>query len=70
MADNRHQRQSPPIANYSSALARAIEWLGNGYLLAKPINAAPRPGIRAMAHISKSPGGQSVRTATPTPSDS
>jgi hypothetical protein len=70
MADSRHQKQSLPIANYSSAVARAIEWLGNGYLLAKPINAAPRPAARAMTGISKSTGGQSVRTAMPTPSDS
>jgi hypothetical protein len=46
MADNRHQRQSPPMANYSSAVARAIEWLGDSYLLARPINAAPRPATR------------------------
>jgi hypothetical protein len=35
-------------ANYNSAIARAVEWLGDRYLLAKPINAAPtgfrRPG--------------------------
>jgi hypothetical protein len=35
-------------ANYSPAIARAVEWLGDRYLLAKPINAAPtgfrRPG--------------------------
>jgi len=30
-----------PMANYSSAIARAVEWLGDRYLLAKPINAAP-----------------------------
>jgi hypothetical protein len=70
MTDNRHQRQSLPIANYSSAVARAIEWLGDSYLLAKPINAAPRPATRAMARISKSPGGRSVLTAVPTQSDS
>jgi hypothetical protein len=61
MADNRHQRHSLPIANYSSAVARAIEWLGDGYLLAKPINAAPRSATRTMAHVSKSPDGRSVR---------
>jgi hypothetical protein len=38
-------------ANYNSAVARAVEWLGDRYLLAKPINAAPtgfrRPGTLA-----------------------
>ena len=27
--------------NYSAAIARAVEWLGDRYLLAKPIKAAP-----------------------------
>jgi hypothetical protein len=33
--------QSLPVANYSPAIATAVEWLGDRYLLAKPINAAP-----------------------------
>jgi hypothetical protein len=43
----------PPFAaaNYNSAIAKAVEWLGDRYLLAKPINAAPtgfrRPGPSA-----------------------
>ena len=42
MADNaNHSLKSLPAANYSSALARAVAWLGDRYLLAKPINAAP-----------------------------
>ena len=28
-----------PASNYGSAVARALEWLGDRYLLAKPINA-------------------------------
>jgi hypothetical protein len=32
--------KSLPVANYNSAVARAVAWLGNRYLLAKPINAA------------------------------
>jgi hypothetical protein len=32
--------QSLPVANYSSAIATAVQWLGDRYLLAKPINAA------------------------------
>ena len=40
-----HPLQSLPVANYRSALARAVEWLGDRYLLAKPINSAHRPGV-------------------------
>jgi hypothetical protein len=36
-----HQRL--PVSNYGSAVARALEWLGDRYLLAKPINAGMRP---------------------------
>ena len=31
---------SLPVAYYSPAIARAVEWLGDRYLIAKPINAA------------------------------
>jgi hypothetical protein len=41
----KHALQSWPAANYQSALARALEWLGDRYLLAKPINSAHRSGI-------------------------
>jgi hypothetical protein len=33
---------SPAPANYNSAIARAVEWLGDRYLLATPINAPMR----------------------------
>jgi hypothetical protein len=36
-----HRPDSLPTANYSSAVARAVAWLGDRYLLAKPINASP-----------------------------
>jgi len=39
--DLTHQRL--PVSNYGSAIARALEWLGDRYLLAKPINAGMRP---------------------------
>ena len=42
---------SLPVANYSHAIARAVEWLGDRYLLAKPINAASSRGSRAVAHL-------------------
>ena len=42
MTDKDNPRlKSLPVANYNSAVARAVAWLGNRYLLAKPINAAP-----------------------------
>ncbi len=37
---------TPPEANYNSAIARAVEWLGDRYLLAKPINAGRSHGAR------------------------
>jgi len=48
-----HQRQSLPVANYSSAIARAVEWLGDRYLLAKPINSAQSriAGDRALFNV-------------------
>jgi hypothetical protein len=39
MPDNQNRtRQALPVSNYDSAVARALEWLGDRYLLAKPIN--------------------------------
>lgn len=38
--DSTHLRL--PVSNYGSAVARALEWLGDRYLLAKPINASTR----------------------------
>jgi len=35
-----HQMPALPVANYTSAIAKAVEWLGDRYLLAKPITAA------------------------------
>jgi hypothetical protein len=40
--------QAPAAATYDSAIAKAVEWLGDRYLLAKPIKAAPR-GERPVA---------------------
>jgi len=33
--------QSPYAYDYGAAIAKAVEWLGDRYLLAKPINATP-----------------------------
>jgi hypothetical protein len=40
-----HPRKSLPVANYSSALAKAVEWLGDRYVLAIPISSAHRSGV-------------------------
>jgi hypothetical protein len=40
MANKPTHRFTLPVANYSSAISRAVEWLGDRYLLAKPIKAA------------------------------
>jgi hypothetical protein len=34
------ERAQSWVVDYSAARARAIEWLGDRYLLAKPVNAA------------------------------
>jgi hypothetical protein len=39
--------ESLPVANYKSALARAVAWLGDRYLLAKPINSEYRSKFSA-----------------------
>jgi hypothetical protein len=51
MADRQNHSLKPlPMANYSSAIARALEWLGDRYLLAKPVKAAPsRVAVAPMA---------------------
>jgi len=44
MTDKQVQTSPPPPASsYDHALARAVEWLGDRYLLAKPINAHTFP---------------------------
>jgi hypothetical protein len=53
MADRQNHSLNPlPTANYSSAIARAVEWLGDRYLLAKPINAAPSGVTPTVARVS------------------
>jgi hypothetical protein len=56
MANKRnHTPQSLPVANYSSAIAKAVEWLGDRYLLAQPINAVPSRESEQVAHPSPNP---------------
>jgi hypothetical protein len=45
-----HSLKLLPMANYSSAIARAVEWLGDRYLLAKPINAVPEQSMKSGRH--------------------
>ena len=37
-----HKLRPPPVYDYSLAIAKAVEWLGDRYLLAKSINATPQ----------------------------
>jgi hypothetical protein len=37
-----HKLRPPLVYDYSSAIAKAVEWLGDRYLLAKSINATPQ----------------------------
>jgi hypothetical protein len=46
---------SLPVSNYSSAIARAVEWLGDRYLLAKPININASPGRQSSATEHRQP---------------
>ena len=43
-----------PVANYSASIARAVEWLGDRYLLARPMNAS------RLASRSRSSSGRAV----------
>jgi hypothetical protein len=50
--DNKPKDPGPtlPVANYSSAIARAVDWLGDRYLLARPINASRNRATRGLVH--------------------
>jgi hypothetical protein len=53
MADESNHKVEPlHTANYSSAIAKAVEWLGDRYLLAKPINGAPNRATPPVARDS------------------
>lgn len=52
-----------PVANYSPAIARAVDWLGDRYLLANPIN-APRPRRSPVAPASRAAPAPRVAPAT------
>ena len=52
--------RSLPVANYSPAIAKAVDWLGDRYLLARPIN-APRSRRPAVVPASVGPQPLSER---------
>jgi hypothetical protein len=56
MANKRNQLpQSLPVENYSSAIAEAVKWLGDRYLLAQPINAEGSREAAKAAHAAPYP---------------
>jgi hypothetical protein len=48
-----HTPQSQPLANYSLSIARAIEWLGDRYLLARPMNNVGHGHVSPRSSISQ-----------------
>jgi hypothetical protein len=63
MYDSRnHAPEVLPVSNYSAALARAVEWLGDRYLLATPINTPRRPR-RPAARAPRQPEAAGTRTS-------
>jgi len=41
------------VVDYSAARMRAVEWLGDRYLLAKPINRITRSGLREARPVAR-----------------
>jgi len=64
-----HKLRPPPVYDYSSAIARAVEWLGDRYLLAKSIKATPQsPYTRGHRAVLSSGYYELYRRAPPSPS--
>ena len=55
MANRTRTPHSLPVANYSPAIARALAWLGDRYLLASPINASSKRQWPATTRVSSLP---------------
>jgi hypothetical protein len=55
------ERNPAPVVDYSAARAKAIEWLGDRYLLARPINrkTSPPPNVPLSTprHVGAPAGG-------------
>ena len=52
-----NERAQTWVVDYSAARARAIRWLGDRYLLAKPVNAP-----RALSHSAQIAAGPAKET--------
>ena len=50
------------IVDYSAARARAIEWLGDRYLLARPINSSESSWHKGLLHSPSAPVGPAERS--------
>lgn len=52
---NKVNRETPslPVANYSPAISQAVEWLGDRYLLANPVNVVPRRKVTKPVGLSQ-----------------
>lgn len=46
---------SLPVADYSPAVAKAVEWLGDRYVLAKPIRKSSKSPIRGTLGVAHPP---------------
>ena len=55
------------VVDYSAARAKAIEWLGDRYLLAKPINRSPLGDYRQRAQRPSSRSTDCDQSARPLP---
>ncbi len=49
--------RQPAVSDYSPAIAKAVEWLGDRYLLAKPINAPRRRESATVLSMPRRPSG-------------
>jgi hypothetical protein len=64
-----HRRNPPPpslpVANYDSAIARAVEWLGDRYLLARPMHDSwsRSTGVRSLLNGLSQPKSKSFPSA-------
>lgn len=64
----RKELTSSWVVDYSAARARAIRWLGDRYLLARPLNAGPRARPRAAVPadgMSSSPDSAALSLSAP-----
>ncbi|MGH8144307.1 MAG: hypothetical protein ACREU2_17570 [Steroidobacteraceae bacterium] len=48
-----HETPALPVANYSSAISQAVEWLGDRYLLATPVNVVQRRKLATALGLSQ-----------------